>query len=545
MIQARSYFHNQSPEPLMIHNDSECPMASGDGRVNISVTDRILLHLWEQDHQADHYLVSYELTRPGIAEVCALHPPNVSRTMREIMNNGWVTEHTRVIRDSERRQKTWQLTEFGRKEAVSRISILKSIKVILRDRNNTLLEVRADDAASYLQAKLTLLQILMHAQHEGVLNFGDIRFGTIVKSKDIKKLGSIKMLTGANSTYHIKPPDIRTIHGRKLEKLNIDKWYNSDIPLLILSGIAGCGKTTLTSSWVNDLLINNPSSELMYYPCQPWDTTLGIAASLLHRLGIQSQQESEDPYNVLDAIPFKPGGELNLDLFRRRLVAHLSDKEKLRLSNINEIIIILDDVHNIESSSHNFFGMLLQVAEETRIRLIMISRTNLTFYDRRDVHTRDRVEEISLSGLSLEEISDWLSSFNTTNETPAEEIYQVTGGHPLALELLEIYGQTMHEDWLRFLDEEILNVMPPDHRELLAILAVSDRPVPWPVLASVANINGKPPNEILERGLMLELSEGMWIHEALRARLLRETGTPNELREKKLRDAMDSYHMPV
>lgn len=529
----------------MIHNDSESLMASGDGRVNISVTDRILLHLWEQDHQADHYLVSYELTRPGIAEMCALHPPNVSRTMREIMNNGWATEHTRVIRDSERRQKTWQLTEFGRKEAVSRISFLKSIKVILRDRNNSLLEVRADDAALHLQAKLTLLQILMHAQHEGVLNFGDIRFGTIIKSKDIKKPGSIKMLTGANSTYHSKPPDIRTIHGRKLEKLNIDKWYGSDVPLLIISGIAGCGKTTLTSSWVDDLLNNNPNSELMYYPCQPWDTTLGIAASLLHRLGIHSQQESEDPYNVLDAIPFKPGGELNLDLYRRRLVAHLSDKEKLRTSNINEIIIILDDVHNIKSSSHNFFGMLLQIAEETKIRLIMISRTNLTFYDRRDVHTRDRVEELCLSGLSFDEMSDWLNSFNTTNKTPAEEIYQVTGGHPLALELLEIYGKTMHEDWLRFLDEEILNVMPPDHRELLAILAVSDRPVPWSVLASAANINGKPPEEILERGLMLELSEGMWIHEALRARLLRETGTPNELREKKLRDAMSSYHMSV
>ncbi|MFL2962717.1 MAG: AAA family ATPase [Candidatus Thalassarchaeaceae archaeon] len=529
----------------MMDNDSECLMASGDARVSISVTDRILLHLWEQDHQADHYLVSYELTRPGIAEVCALHPPNVSRTMREIMNNGWVTEHTRVIRDEERRQKTWQLTEYGRKEAIARVSSLRSTKVILRDRNNALLEVRADEVASHLQANLTLLQVLMHAQHEGVLNFGDIRFGAIVKSKNIKKPGSITMLTGAHSTYHTKPPDIRTIHGRKTEKLNLDKWYSSNAPLLILSGIAGCGKTTLVSSWTNDILNHNNNSELMYYPCQPWDTTLGIAASLLHRLGIHSQQKSEDPYNVLDAIPFKPGGELNLDLYRRRLVAHLSNKEKLSISNFNEIIIILDDVHNIDSSSHNFFGMLLQVAEETQIRLIMISRTNLTFYDRRDVHTRNRVKELPLSGLSFEEISDWLDSFSISNKAPAEEIYEATGGHPLALELLELYGKTLHEDWLRFLDEEILNVMPADHRELLAILAVSDRPVPWPILASAANINGKPPKEILERGLMLELSEGMWIHEALRARLLRETGTPNELREKRLRDAINSNHMSI
>ena len=83
-------------------------MARSDARVNVPVADRIMLHLWEQDHQADHYLVTQEMTRPGIAEICALHPPNVSRSMRELMFNGWVTEHTRTVRGDERRQKTWQ-----------------------------------------------------------------------------------------------------------------------------------------------------------------------------------------------------------------------------------------------------------------------------------------------------------------------------------------------------------------------------------------------------------------------------------------------------
>ena len=86
-------------------------MGPPSSKVNIAVADRILLHLWEQDHQADHYLVSREVTRPGIAEICALHPPNVSRTMRELAIDGMVSEHTRVVRGDERRQKTWQLTE--------------------------------------------------------------------------------------------------------------------------------------------------------------------------------------------------------------------------------------------------------------------------------------------------------------------------------------------------------------------------------------------------------------------------------------------------
>ena len=87
-------------------------MAASDARVNIAVSDRIMIHLWEQDHQADHYLVSFEMTRPGIAEVCALHLPNVSRTMRELVTNGLVSEHTRAVRGEDRRQKTVSYTHL-------------------------------------------------------------------------------------------------------------------------------------------------------------------------------------------------------------------------------------------------------------------------------------------------------------------------------------------------------------------------------------------------------------------------------------------------
>ena len=140
-------------------------MDSPSSKVNIAVADRILLHLWEQDHQADHYLVSREVTRPGIAEICALHPPNVSRTMRELATDGMVSEHTRVVRGDERRQKTWQLTDEGREQIQHRLPELRTTNVLLRERNGDLLEVRADEAGSRLETGLTLLQVLMHAQH--------------------------------------------------------------------------------------------------------------------------------------------------------------------------------------------------------------------------------------------------------------------------------------------------------------------------------------------------------------------------------------------
>jgi ATP/maltotriose-dependent transcriptional regulator MalT len=309
--------------------------------------------------------------------------------------------------------------------------------------------------------------------------------------------------------------------------------------MFVLSGIAGCGKTTLASFWLEGLLGDKPELDVMYYPCQPWDSPLGIATSLLHRLGIGPDDDSEDPYSILEALPLKPGARLDLDQYRRRLIAHLLDEDGRCGGTSEELLVILDDVHNIGSDGAHLFGALLQIAEASPMRLLLISRTNLAFYDRRDVHTRGRVSELSLSGLTLEEISAWLASLDLPSEAPAEEIHRATGGHPLAVELLEMYGQTLHEDWLRFLDEEILDVLPGDRREMLALLAVAERPVPWATLAAAAGADGPPPADLLERGLMLELSDGMWLHEALRARLLREVGAPHEERARRLREAVD------
>ena len=136
-------------------------MTEGIPRVNVPVIDRILLHLWEQDHQADHYLVSNDVTRPGISEVCAMHPPNVSRAMRDLMSDGLVSEHMRTIRGEDRRQKTWQLTDDGRSVARSRILNLRANMVLLRGRDGKLLEIRADEAAEKLETNLSLLQVLI------------------------------------------------------------------------------------------------------------------------------------------------------------------------------------------------------------------------------------------------------------------------------------------------------------------------------------------------------------------------------------------------
>ncbi|MAH91421.1 MAG: hypothetical protein CMA11_06595 [Euryarchaeota archaeon] len=516
-------------------------MAGEIPRVNIAVKDRILLHLLQEDEQADRFVVTAALTRPGIAEACAQHPPNVSRAMRSLLRNGQVSEHSRSIRGDERRQKTWQLTDEGRSSAKGRLEDLSSLKVLIRDEADTLLEVEAGQAASRLQADLSILQILLHAQHEGVLTFGDIRFGLVKKSTEESNLpppGRLKLLAGAHATYHTSPPKTRPVHGRIESISEINTWFDKGSPCMVIHGIAGIGKSTLVANWLGEHMQEVPHLSVCWYPCQPWDKSVGLAVSLLHRFGVD---DKHDPYQLMETLPLTPGAEFDVDSWRRRLLAYLTDARAIRERFVGETggpppywLIVLDDVHHVAEEARDLLGALLDISKKAPLRLVFISRTTLNVYDRRDVHTRELVEELPLQGLTVDEITKWVENMDGAPPTP-EDVHRMTGGHPLALELLEIYGQATHGDWLKFLDEEIINHMPEEEHELLATLAVADSPVPWDKLSAAVGWEGNPPERLLTYGLLLELDEGMWLHEALQERFLREVGSAAKKRKKSLK----------
>ncbi|MEC7168044.1 MAG: AAA family ATPase [Candidatus Thermoplasmatota archaeon] len=506
-------------------------MAEGLPKVNVAVSDRVLLHLLHHDHLADRFIVTSALTRPGIAEACAQHPPNVSRTMRDLVRKGWVSEHTRSIQNDDRRQKTWQLTEDGRDMAKLRTNKLGETMVLVRDKDGQLLEIESKDAADRLASDMSLLQVLLHAQHEGVLTWGDIRFGLIKKQDDEDATpppGRLQPLAGVHATYHTSAPQTRKIRGREKELKRLDDWFEGRSPFAVVSGIAGIGKSTLVAEWLTGKQDNQPNLSICWYPCQPWDREVGLAVSLLHRFGID---EKHDPYNLIETLPLRPGAPLDVDTWRRRLLAYLTDaytvRERFSIAPGGPPpywLIVLDDVHHIAPESKNLLGALLQISQKTPLRFVLVSRTSLDFYDRRDVHMRDIVEELPLSGLSLDETSRWLEELDL-NDIDVNDVHERTGGHPLAIEMLELYGKPTHEDWLRFLDEEILAPLPEDERELLATLAVAEKPIQWKVLAESLEWDGMPPQRLLDYGLLIELDQGMWLHEALRERLVREVGS--------------------
>ncbi len=528
-------------------------------RVSIAVEDRIILHLSNQIEESDRYLVGPEVTRPGIAEACGLHPPNVSRAMRSLGRKGLVSERTCAIRGETRRQKTWQLTTTGQSFVAERRVELQDILVLVRDSEGKLLEVPARDASLRLDARLDLLSILMFASTEGVLTFGDIRFGPIASRspKPDEIPGRLVLFAGAHSTYDIVPPAPRKMHGRADEIELIDSWFDANTPVLAIHGIAGIGKSTLIAHWIRSRRPESEGHSLCWYPCQPWDTATGIATSLLHRFGVRP---GHDPHHLIDALPRRPGQQLDVDGLRRRLASYLIDPSSVReiftppstespsrtnMSVANEgepppiWFVVLDDVHHVDPDPTGLLSAFVDLARQTPLRLVMISRTRPKAYDRRDVHVRNVVDEISLDGLSESEVADWIESMEHRPALDPDELRDRTGGHPLALELLELYGSPQHHDWRGFLDDEILGVLPKSEADLLAVLAEAEGPVPWIALASAAEFDGRPPKRLVEHGLLIETESGWWMHEALRERLHLDSSRARQERRRLLNISLE------
>ena len=496
-----------------------CRFMGEGARVNVAVADRILLHLLNHISQVDLHTVTSEITRRGISIACAVHPPNVSRSMRDLVATGVVAQGMRLVRGENRRQKVWYLTSLGMEMAGAVKERLSETPVLVRNRNGDLLEIPASEASDRLRADLDLLSVLMHAQHEGALSYGDIRFGPI-RNKMIEP-GSIRMMAGAHSTYHTEPPKTRDIHGRNEERKSLDVWFSGTEGICTITGVAGCGKTTLVSDWFRTRDSGIEDMLVMYYPCQPWDTAIGLTTSIFHRLGLGHKNEIDDSYDLVSVLP-PPGNPLDHDLLRRRLTATLIDEDGA-IGSKSKLFLILDDVHNLDKEGVRLLGVLMQVIEASHSRMIVISRSSPDFYDRRDVMTRGRVAEIALGGLSRNELEMWVKSIGLSDKISAEALHERTGGHPLAIELLEMYGEMNHRDWIRFLDSEIVDVLPDEDRSILLALSRAKRPVPWKELSESVGYVGRPPKSLISKGLMIELEDGMWLHEALRSRLQMHT----------------------
>jgi len=80
---------------------------------NLTVEERIRIHLFDLSKHREEFVVPLESTQGGVAEATGVLRPNVSRTFKELISRGWVKQRLAHVKDQPRRKKVYFLTRNG------------------------------------------------------------------------------------------------------------------------------------------------------------------------------------------------------------------------------------------------------------------------------------------------------------------------------------------------------------------------------------------------------------------------------------------------
>ena len=114
-----------------------------------------------------------------------------------------------------------------------------------------------------------------------------------------------------------------------------------------------------------------------------------------------------------------------------------------------------------------FFTSLTEHLEDIdNFFMLVLSRSLIRFYNRRDVSLKNLIKELRLAGLDREG-SRQLVKPKALDKASFDKLYKLTKGHPLALELIESADDLKYStrDIMRFVHEEIFSKLSQEEKD--------------------------------------------------------------------------------
>ena len=458
---------------------------------DITISEKMLLHLLDHFQISEDYTQPVAVTQEGIASAVAVQRSHVSYCLKQMQDNELIVENLKHIENKTRRLKAYSLTPKGYKDAIALRKRILDSKVQYKN-GEGIHEERISSLLSKGAMKLSLVEIMEQTRKNGFVE----------RSKEVNPATRGKQVE--KNLFFVKNVQVCPhFTGRKNEISILSDWLDSrKCSVYVVHGMAGIGKTSLGYQIISEARNKFHS---FWYTCEVWTTGRAIALSVAEFF--------EQMGNGHLSVYLKGTIDMDLSLVHKEMEAACSNEK---------FLFILDDTQKIAHDESSICEMFIKLAfSMPNIKLLILSRKLPHFYSAKEVLIHGNLGEMHLEGLKFEDCITLLKNWGILSEERSSltgsKIYELTKGHPLALELVKArkVEKNMLRDITRFFQEEVMRTLSREEEDMLELAAVYRSSIPYAGLFLDGG-HYRTLDALLERSLIKETDDGYSLHDVLK-----------------------------
>jgi len=453
--------------------------------LRVGVHRKILLLLGDNMRYREDYEVPEVLSQKGIGRKLSLRQTHVSRALAELKEDDLVEVRTARIKGVGRKRKVYFLSDRGVSEMEDYITSLQKVRIPVRTADRSLRSIPVPRVLD-----------LLNREKGGRPGY----YHLLVESYDGSE---VDLLANGGVSSSQGPPVPRHFFGREDEvKRLMEAVEDPSVPIAAVISLAGMGKTTL----MGRVMLDMRGIPIDWTSITEWtgpERLLSKWARHLSSLGRTSLMDHLSGRGMSDP-------ESALECFA-------ADIRGL------DTVLVLDDYHRAGGKVDELLSTFLDTIGRSSCTILIGSRESPAFYGREDLLVNRRVCEITLEGLDRESSLRILEGRGVPQQE-RERILQITGGHPLALELTAraslIDPSGLSTELQNYIGKELISGLEEVQKEVLFLAAAYEQPVVMDGLLLVEGSERSDLEALKDRLLLREYPDGtLDIHDLLRTNL--------------------------
>lgn len=400
----------------------------------ITIAERVLVHLSRFVNLEESFECPVDVTQRGISDVTGVSRPHISLILKRLQENEEIRVRKAHVPGKKCRLKVYFPTSKGLKRAERAASSAMQRQIPARLENGELKELTGEEVIDLLERKgLTPSEAIQKVLAEESIDLSTP-----------ESISSAGPLTSLGNFF-----------GRQKEIQKIGEWLSRTEPhVIVITGVTGIGKTTLITK-----ISMEHDGPVYFHNSHKWDTPMTLTKNLATFLSNCGSKRLETYAKVSNVDPREISMILQEDL--------------------QDGLLVFDDC-DVSENVQDLLSSLLRIEGGWGSSIIVASKRKPSFYNRGDVYVKGTVAELNLGGLDRPSARALLErKYGEIEDSKFEEIYTLTDGHPLSLQLMSLEELPAgRADFLTYIYEEMTSELSKEEEEALAECSVFPGVIP-------------------------------------------------------------------